>query len=191
MLTDKLISFILGVIFLLVLACEGPAAEKDTADAVPETRTRTLLHEPAFWDYAASSNMLQVALGKLAEQKASSAKLRGMAKDAVTYHAGALRQLQQLVSKQDNILLPDSLAGADQGLVQEMKLLEGEEFDLRYQEFIISTHNAQLDRYEEALVKADDQKIRDWIMDMRSHLRQEINAFSKLDSTGVADNALL
>lgn len=191
MLTDKLISFILGVIFLLVLACEGPAAEKDTADTVPETRTRTLLHEPAFWDYAASSNMLQVALGKLAEQKASSATLRGMAKDAVTYHAGALRQLQQLVSKQDNILLPDSLAGADQGLVQEMKLLKGEEFDLRYQEFIISTHNAQLDRYEEALVKADDQKIRDWIMDMRSHLRQEINAFSKLDSTGVADNALL
>lgn len=191
MLTDKLISFILGVIFLLVLACEGPAAEKDTADTVPETRTRTLLHEPAFWDYAASSNMLQVALGKLAEQKASSATLRGMAKDAVTYHAGALRQLQQLVSKQDNILLPDSLAGADQGLVQEMKLLEGEEFDLRYQEFIISTHNAQLDRYEEALVKADDQKIRDWIMDMRSHLRQEINAFSKLDSTGVAESALL
>ncbi|ARS36717.1 DUF4142 domain-containing protein [Pontibacter actiniarum] len=187
MLTDKVLTLTLGAIFLLMLACEGPAAETETAEAIPESRTRTLFDEPIFWDYAASSNMLQVELAKLAAEKGSTEKIRSIAREAAAFHEEALQRLTQLVGKQQRITLPDSLGGADKGLVQDMRLLEGEAFDLRYREFIISTHNAQLDRYEEALVKADDQQVRQWIMDLRKHLREEVNKLSELDSLGVAE----
>ncbi|MDX5436740.1 MAG: hypothetical protein LPK03_06065, partial [Pontibacter sp.] len=69
---------------------------------------------------------------------------------------------------------------------QEFKLLEGAELDARYRDFIISTHKAQLTRYEEALAKAQDQRTRNWILDMHAHLRKEISELVELDSTEVA-----
>ncbi|GHA66990.1 DUF4142 domain-containing protein [Pontibacter akesuensis] len=183
MLLDRIIAFTLGTIFLLVLACDGPAAEK--SEAIAETRTRTLLNDPAFWDYAASSNMLQVQVSELAVEKATNARTREFAQNVTTYHADALKQLENLVAGHDNIRLPDSLGGADQGLLQDMALLEGEAFDLRYREFVLSTHHAQLNRYEEALVKADDQKTREWIINLREHLREKINQISEPDSAAL------
>lgn len=183
MLVDKLISLTLGAVFLLVLACEGPAVE--TGETVAETRTRTLIHDPAFWDYAASSNMLQVQVAELAATKGTTPQIRALAEDVAAYHKKALQQLKGLVANHKNIQLPDSLDGADKGLLQDMALLEGEAFDRRFREFVISTHHAQLDRYEEALVKADDQPTREWIMNLREHLREKINQISALDSVAL------
>ncbi|MFD1188029.1 DUF4142 domain-containing protein [Pontibacter rugosus] len=184
MFLDKVISVTLGAIFLLMLACEDPAAER--SEAVAETHTRTLLDDPVFWDYAASSNLLQVQMAELAAKQGSTEHIRNLAREAADYHKQTLQQLKALVKKQEHIKLPIGLEGADKTLVQDFTLLEGEEFDLRYREFVLSTHNAQLNRYEEALTKADDQLTRDWIMDLRSHLRSKINLITQPDSVVMA-----
>lgn len=171
---------------MLVLACEGPAEDKEE-DSPPVTQQRmhSLLHDPTFWDYAASSNLLQVELGQLAAEQAATDKVRQLGRQAAEVHGEALAQLRML-NPGGTMVLPDSLGGADRGLVQEMRLLDVQEFDLRYREFILSTHNAQLDRYEEALAKTDDEKLRKWIEEMRLHLRQELNKLATTDSATAA-----
>ncbi|WP_276498749.1 DUF4142 domain-containing protein [Pontibacter litorisediminis] len=180
MFLDKIITFALAAIFLIALSCEGPASEESTAQEVP--RKKTLQHEPAFWDYAASSNMLQVAVASVAAEQGAAAHTRSIAADALAFHRQALKRLQQLAQRHEHIQLPDSLGGADMGLVSEFKLLQGEELDTRFRDFVMSTHNAQLDRYEEALLKADDKETREWLMDMRAHLREEIHLMAAADS---------
>ncbi|WP_299759047.1 DUF4142 domain-containing protein [uncultured Pontibacter sp.] len=179
MLLDKLLTFALATLFLIALSCEGPASETENQKDVPQKRT--LQHEPAFWDYAASSNMLQVEIGKVAAEKGTSSQIRTFAAEAVNFHNKALEDLKVLAQQHNNIQLPDSLGAADLGLVLEFKMLEGEELDMHFREFVISTHNAQLKRYEEALLKAENPKTRIWLMDMRTHLQEEINSIAQAD----------
>jgi predicted outer membrane protein len=171
MFLNKILSLPFGALFLVMLACDGPSSE--TNAKVPAV-TRTLQNDPAFWDYAASSNMLQTEISRLATKKASTDTLRTFGQESVRFYEDALQQLKELAAEQGQIPLPDSLGAADKGLVKEFSLLEGEEFDTRYREFIISTHNAQLSRYEEALQNADDQNTRDWLLNMKTHTRQEL-----------------
>ncbi|PRY09884.1 uncharacterized protein DUF4142 [Pontibacter ummariensis] len=182
---DKVLATLFGLLFLLMLGCDGTATDSEPTEMISITETRTLEEDPAFWDYAASSNLLQVEAGKVAMEQAQTEQIRAMAQKAIQYHGDALKELQRLTAKQKNIQLPDTLGGADWGLVQDLKLLEGEEFDARYRDFVISTHKAQLSRYKEAILKADDQHIRGWLMQMRSHLREEINELARLDTTAV------
>ncbi|MCX2741292.1 DUF4142 domain-containing protein [Pontibacter anaerobius] len=184
MFIDKVITLALGAMFLLALSCEGPTAEEATTNNAPQKRT--LQQEPTFWDYAASSNMLQVAIATVAAEKGTTEHIRNIASEAVAFHVKALEDLKALAERYDNIQLPDSLGAADLGLVLEFKLLEGEELDTHFREFVLSTHNAQLDTYEEAFLKADDTPTRDWLMDMRAHLRQEITAIAEADSVETA-----
>ena len=144
--------------------------------------SRSLQSDPAFWDYAASSNILQTEISRLAAEKGTTENIRNLGGQSADFHAQALERLRRLVAEHQRLQLPDSLGDADKGLVQEFRLLEGEEFDTRYRDFITSTHLAQLDRYEEALNKADDQETRDWLMGMRAHLREELDLLAQPDS---------
>lgn len=184
MFTNKLLSTLLSASFVLVMACEGPSSNTES-DII--TVHRSLQYDPAFWDYAASSNMLQIEISRLAVEKGSTEKIRALGRRAVDFHSNALTRMQQLMAKNEDIQLPDSLGSADRGLVQEFRLLEGEEFDTRYRDFITSVHRTQLDRYEEALRRADNQKIRDWLMDMRAHMRAELDELTLPDSVAAPE----
>ncbi|GAB3531005.1 hypothetical protein GCM10027443_12580 [Pontibacter brevis] len=187
MFIDKLLTILFGALFLLMLACDGSSS---TSEENTITVSRSIQHDPAFWDYAASSNMLQVEISRLAIEKGTTEKTRALGQRAISFHSNSLERIKQLMADKDDIQLPDSLGGADRSLVQEFRLLEGEEFDTRYRDFITSTHRTQLDRYEEALRRADNQKIRDWLMDMRAHMREELDELTHPDSVAAPEEQL-
>lgn len=182
MFLNKVLSVALSALFLLMLACDGPSSGTGAQQLTQRTKNRTLQDDPIFWDYAASSNMLQTEISRCAAEKSSSEKVKAMAGKAVDFHSRALRQLRKLVANQEHLQLPDSLSGADKRLVQEFNSLEGEEFNQRFRSFIISTHKSQLDRYEEALRRTEDQKTRQWLTNMRMHLLEELEQFMAQDS---------
>ncbi|MFD3001411.1 DUF4142 domain-containing protein [Pontibacter toksunensis] len=179
---DKLLTNLFGALFLLMLACDGPSSNPE---AKTITVNRSIMYDPAFWDYAASSNMLQAEISRLAIEKGSTENIRAFGQRAADFHGGALKRMQRLMDGNDGVQLPDSLGSADRGLVQEFQLLEGEAFDTRYRDFIASSHRTQLDRYEEALRRADDQKVRDLLMDMRAHMREELDKLAQPDSAAM------
>lgn len=180
MFIDKLLSLAVGLLFLLVLACDGPDMETETK-AAALTAQRTLENEPAFWDYAASSNLLQISIGQLAIERGATQHVKELAGQAVSFHGTALQQFKNMAGKHA-ILLPDSLTGADSDMVKEFEQLEGEEFNTRYLAFVGSSHQMQLSRYEEALQKTEDQEIRAWLRAQLEHLRVEQAQLKAADS---------
>ena len=188
MFIDKLLSLAIGLLFLLVLSCDGPAADSEKKAPIEQ---RTLSQDPVFWDYAASSNMLQAEIGQLAIERGEPATIKKIAEKAVSFHSTALTKLKTLASQQSGVHLPDSLTGADSQLVRDFEQLEGEEFNDRYRAFIVSTHRLQLERYQEALLKTEDIKTREWLTDMLLHLREEIQQFERVDSLDQDSSSVL
>lgn len=179
MLIDKLLSLVFGILFLVALSCDGPGSRTGERGDVA---ARTLSDDPAFWDYAFSSNLLQTEIGQLVNEKEVSMEVKALASEAASYHGKALRELKPLAKRHTSTPLPDSLSRADRDLVNEFKQLDGEELESRYRAFIRSTHQNQLTRYQEALQRAEDQRIRKFLNGMLEHLRQELTALAKLDS---------
>lgn len=182
---DKLLTLIIGVVFMIVLSCDGPSST-ETSEAQTPAKTnalKPLLQDPVFWDYAASSNMLQTELGQLAVEKGTTAEMRERGEHIMNFHGQALEQIKQLVAGQERINLPDSLGSADRELVNELRELQGEEFSNRYRDFVLNTHKLQLERYREVLDRANSSEVEKWLQTMLLHLQKELDSFSKLDST--------
>ena len=181
MFIDKMLSLAVGLLFLLVLSCDGPS-ERAESDINALASEPTLADDAVFWDYAASSNLLQAEIGQLAKEKSTAPPIKLLAEEAVQFHSSALQELKKLAKKHASVQLPDSLATADRDLVKELAQLEGEEFEIRYRAFINSTHQTQLTRYEEALQKTEVPELRNWLRNMVTHLRKELQQHSMLDS---------
>ncbi len=163
-----------------MISCQDRSAENKAAEVTLLADTHNL--NPAFWDYAVSSNMLQVELGKLAAEKGVSQQVKELGKEAEVYHVKAMQELKAIGVGHDTILLPDSLIGADKAMVQEFSNLQGAAFDTRYQEHLVISYKAQLQRYQEALEKADSPKMIVWLTDMQKHLREKLQQVTAPDS---------
>ncbi len=182
MFIDKLLGLITGLLFLLVLSCDGPSNDSTNKTITIQTK-RTLKADPAFWDYAASSNMLQTEIGQLVIEQGEPQALQAVAQKAVNFHSEALQELKVIAAQYNGIIIPDNLIGADNDLVKEFSLMKGEELANRYKAFVNSTHQSQLTRYEEALKIADDQQTKDWLIKMIAHLHEELDQINTINST--------
>ncbi|MHC2991573.1 hypothetical protein OB13_08250 [Pontibacter sp. HJ8] len=174
MLIDKLLTLAFGSIFLLLLACsDAPETLNQHTTETPPPVTN-LSASTAFLDYAASTNLLQIELARLAIERAQSEEVKVMGEHALKYHTHALNKLRATVGEAQRAHLPDSLGTADQGIVREFTSLPAAEFDSRYRDYIISSHSSQLERFQEELLKVEEKKTRKWIMEVEEHLRERI-----------------
>ncbi|MBC5774251.1 DUF4142 domain-containing protein [Pontibacter sp. KCTC 32443] len=180
MFTDKLFILALAAISLLLPACDSRTTESETTEV-----TYTLeKQEPSamFWDYAASTSMLQTELSKLAKQKSEDTQVLALADSALLQHTKALRKLQRISGKYEYVQLPDSLTGADKTIVKDFKALEGEEFETRYLEYLENSISAQLNRYQETLNETEDPALRSWLNNMKAHLRSQLQLYAAADT---------
>jgi putative membrane protein len=181
MFINKLIPFALGLILLFLPACDNRRTTQSDTTEVTYTLDR---HEPSpmFWDYAASTSMLQTELSKLASEKSQDSMILTFADSALVIHSKALTRLRRIAEKYKHIQLPDSLTGSDKEMVEEFKLLEGKEFEKRYLEYLMLNHKAQLNRYQETLNETEDPALRQWLNTMRTRLRSQLQFYAEADT---------
>lgn len=180
MFSNKKIRTLIFLVFICTLSCGGPSNETEAAETTQLKDSHNL--NPAFWDYAVSSNLLQVELGRLAAEKGTTQQVKDWGIKAEKFHKRALQQLRALGSGHDAILLPDSLGSADKKMVQDFSLLQGADFDARYRDHLLISHKAQLSRYEEALQKAGGPKLKNWLLNMQEHMREQLQIVEQADS---------
>lgn len=176
----KIIALLLGSILVLLTSCDTPATKHETKEL-----TYTLKkNEPSamFWDYAASACMLQVELGKLAKERIANPQLLSLADSSQQMHAQALKSLRAIAAKYKQVQFPDSLTGADIAIVEEFNLLEGEEFAIRYLDYLKSTNTSQLDRYQEELNVTEDPALRNWLHTINTRLRNQLQYIATADT---------
>jgi putative membrane protein len=98
---------------------------------------------------AASGGMMEVLLGKLAEQKAVNPRVKSFGSMMVTDHTKANDELKSIAATK-NITLPETLGEDHQKHVDELGQKSGKEFDKAYMSLMADDHKEDVDMFEEA-----------------------------------------
>ena len=99
---------------------------------------------------AANGGMAEVALGKLAEQKATNQKIKEFGRMMVKDHTNANDKLKNLAAEKD-ISLPTSLSEEDQKHVDDLSKESGKDFDKDNIDLMMKDHKDDINDFEDAV----------------------------------------
>ncbi len=96
---------------------------------------------------AASGGLMEVELGKLALQNASSAKVKEFGQGMITDHSKANEELKAL-AMQKNIAIPSTPGEKHQGHINDLKDKKGADFDKAYMKLMVEDHEEDVEKFE-------------------------------------------
>jgi putative membrane protein len=188
----------LGFTALIFTACEprperervGEATPSPTVGVTPSptaspTGSPVALTTPEkeFMTNAARGGMLEVQLGNMAAQKASSNDVKQFGEHMATDHSQLGQKLQQLASNL-NFTLPTDLKPEQQALVSRFETLTGKAFDSAYIKEMVNDHVKDISEFERALSQASNADIKQFVNEalptLRDHLKMAREIAGKL-----------
>lgn len=152
----------------------SPAAPGSQATVEPD-RNATNSKDSPFMMSAAQGGMSEVALGQLAQQKASSPQVKQFAQRMVQDHGQANTQLMQIF-QQKSVIPPDTV-GAQYGAMREqLQGLSGEEFDREYMSQMVEDHTEDVANFQREASNGKDADVTAWanqtLPTLKEHLQQ-------------------
>jgi putative membrane protein len=119
----------------------------------------TKVDDKKFAKEAAIGGLLEVELGKLATQKASSDAVKQFGQKMVDDHTKANDELKQAAS-QSNIELPTTLDKKHQQMVDKMSSLSGTAFDKAYAKDMVKDHEKDVKEFQRESQNGTDPNIK-------------------------------
>jgi putative membrane protein len=173
---EKLIKLfcISGLIFLY--SCEQPGRQDttDRAEEINEERfeDRDELQDASEFAVEASAvNMMEIELGNLAAERATSQEVRNFAQKIVNDHNQAQERLRAIAQRK-NIALPEDLPQDRRDKIEDFREKSGNEFDKDYMDFIVDKHQDEINDYEDAADNLDDNEIKQYANETLPNLRE-------------------
>jgi putative membrane protein len=128
---------------------DSTTAASDTSKTAADTSKKGAMAMSAnadstFTTKAAIGGMAEVALGKLALTKTSSAKIKDFAQMMITDHGKANDELMG-IAKTKNITLPATVDADHQKKLDDLSKLSGADFDKAYVDAMVDGHKKTLD----------------------------------------------
>jgi len=108
---------------------------------------------------AASGGMMEVELGKMAQEKGQSQRVKDFGAMMVKDHTKANEELKALAG-QKGIALPAAPGEDHQKHIDELAKLSGAEFDKRYIELMEKDHDHDVEEFKEAADEAKDAAVK-------------------------------
>ncbi len=108
---------------------------------------------------AASGGMMEVKLGQMASEKASSEEVKAFGERMVKDHTKANDELKQLASA-NNMTIPDQMMDEQQMMVDKMSKLSGKDFDEEYMKDMVEDHKKDIGDFEDAASKANNSELK-------------------------------
>lgn len=141
----------------LTVACSGT----DRNETVTDTTTDSTIGAPGetladrgidsgerdFVEEIAIASAAEIELGKMAAQKASNPEVKKYGQMMVDDHTKAGEELKQ-IAQQYNIMVPAALDEEHRELRDELAQLSGREFDERYMEAMVDSHQNVVDKLQ-------------------------------------------
>jgi putative membrane protein len=107
---------------------------EESASAGEETIT-----DAKFFERTASANMLEVKLGKVAAERATSAEIKAFGERMVADHGKKIDELEALAAKK-NVTLPLEMLPQHKAECDRIEAFTGSEFDEAYADFMVRAH---------------------------------------------------
>lgn len=117
--------------------------------------------DAAFAVAAADGGMLEVQLGKLAQDNASSASVKAFGKEMVTDHSKANDELVALAQKK-GIAVPSTLSDKSQKTYNDLAAKKGADFDKAYAALMVSDHKEDIGDFQKEANDGNDADIKAW-----------------------------
>lgn len=131
---------------------QADSARRDQGNVAPNNATSESAvgdDAAAFMKQAALGGMMEVELGKLAQEKAANAQVKAFAAKMVTDHEKANAELKTLASGA-GIILPSEYPVEVKSHMEEMKKLKGAAFDQHYMDMMVNGHVKTLELFKSA-----------------------------------------
>jgi putative membrane protein len=172
-----------GVALAALLPWTARAASSGAKQAVP-SQDQHFVHE------AAAGGQMEVELGKLAQQKASSDRVKQFGQRMVQDHSQANDKLQT-VAKELPVTLPTSLPPQKQQTVDQLSKLNGSRFDQQYMRTMVKDHTEDVAAFQKEAKSGRNAQVKEFASNtlptLQEHLtlaRQTAAAVGAHTSTG-------
>jgi putative membrane protein len=160
---------------------QSPAASA-TGMAPAKSMPRT---DKKFIEKAAMGGMVEVALGNLAQQKASSDPVKQFGAQMVTDHSKANDDLKQLASAK-GVSLPGALDRSHQKDVDRLGKLAGADFDREYMKHMVSDHKKDVSEFKSEAKSGKDEEIKSFasktLPTLEQHLQTAQSTYDQVKS---------
>lgn len=134
---------------------------RDTSAAHP-VHMADLKPDADFAVAAADGGMLEVALGKLAETRGTSASVRKLGALMVRDHSKANLELMTLAANK-KIAIPTTMSDKCQKKVDDLNnKKDGKDFDKAYADLMVKDHKDDIDDFKKEAEKGNDTQVSEW-----------------------------
>jgi len=170
-----------AVLFMLTLpSCNNSEKPKDTEEVAEDHNDAKFANakedDADFLVYAEEVNLEEIQLGRLAQTRGTTTKIKELGKMMETDHGKASSDLQALAESMQ-ITLPATLT--DDGSDSNNKLMDTKpsDFNKEYIDMMVSGHKDAISKFEDASKDANDSNIRNYASSMLPVLRQHLDEF--------------
>lgn len=166
-------------------ANESNEIKQDSAEnTAPDNANAAVVSEEdsKFAVQVASGGMMEVQLGKLAQQKAASQKVKDFGAMMVRDHTKANDELKALAIKK-NIVLPPAPGEEHMGHINDLTEKSGKEFDKDYMDLMVKDHENDIAKFEKCSKDASDADLKSFAANTLPTLRKHLDAVKKIKAS--------
>ena len=139
--------------------------------------------DQAFLKEAATGGLMEVELGRLAAEKASSAEVKQFGQRMVDDHSKANQQLSAL-AQQKSVQVPAELTGKAKADHDRLSKLSGEQFDRAYMQMMVRDHRKDVSDFRKQSTSAKDADLKSFASEtlptLEAHLKMAEQTQSSL-----------
>ncbi len=153
----------IGLGALSFQACNNQNAGNDATDSLDSLNEQPMVQTTddgaEFLTEAASGGMMEVELGKLAQERSQNLQVKEFATMMVKDHSAANDELKQLAMSK-NVSLPEAPLPEQQEMINKLKEKTGAEFDKEYVDMMVSDHKEDVDAFQDATDGTEDADVK-------------------------------
>jgi putative membrane protein len=147
---------------LVFFSCNNAPQKEDTVDsakAVNKEVKSVQADASNFAVDAANGGMMEVELGKVAQEKASNPRVKAFGEMMVKDHTEAGNNLKAIATTL-NIALPDSVSNDTKKEIDKMKMKKGRDFDKAYVSMMLDDHKKDIAEFRKCADNCSDSTIK-------------------------------
>ena len=161
----------------------GGAGDQGASTAGPSK-----VDDKKFVKDAAQGGMVEVELGKLAAQKASSESVKQFGQKMVDDHGKANEQLKEVASK-ENMAIPDAIDSKHQSRIDKLSKLSGESFDKAYVKDQLKDHQSDVKDFQAEAQGGSDPNVKAFAAKTLPTLQEHLSMVKDLSKSKSSDKA--
>ncbi len=153
-------------------------------DSLKNNAGTTMIDQKAtdFINDAATGGMMEVELGNMATQKASSQRVKDFGKMMVDDHTKVNDNLKNICS-QKNIDLPASITPDQRKDIDKLSKKTGSAFDKEYVNMMVDDHKKDIDAFKKAEMDVNDNDIKTFITNTLPVLQKHLDSIQAIKAS--------